>query len=148
MQSNPQRTDPYKPPSLIPQTEKEDDQLIKIIAPLFYSMTTLAPTAFRVSMIFSASSLGTDSFIILGTDSTNFLLSTRERPSRLLISLMTLALEAASTVSSFRLKRVFSCAAGAASSSSAAAGAAAAPPPGPAATAKPPTGRSGIFRRD
>jgi hypothetical protein len=74
------------------------------------------------------------------------LLSTRERPSRPLISLMTLALEAASTVSSFRLKRVFSCAAGAASSSSAAAGAAA--PPGAAATAKPPTGRSGIFRRD
>lgn len=34
MQSNPQRTDPYKPPSLIQQTEKEDDRLIKIIAPL------------------------------------------------------------------------------------------------------------------
>jgi midasin len=92
-----------------------------------------------VAIIFSASSLGTFSFMSLGALSTNFLLSTRLRPSRLLTSLMTLALDAASKPWSLRLKRVFSAAAGAASSgSSTAAGAA-------GAAAKPPTGRSGML---
>lgn len=97
-----------------------------------------------MAMIFSASSFGTDSFICLGAASTNFLLSTKLRPSRFLISLIILGFAPASNFSSFRVKRVFSAAAGAASSaSSAAAGAAAA-----GAAAKPPTGRSGMLRRD
>lgn len=110
-------------------------------------METVAPRSFMVAMIFSASSFGTDSFIILGALSTNFLESTRLRPSRFLTSLMILALAAGSNFSSLRLKSVFSAAAGAASSgSSAAAAAGAAPPAGPAE--KPPTGRSGMLSRD
>jgi hypothetical protein len=105
----------------------------------FYSITTVAPISFIVLMIFSASSLGTFSFIILGALSTNFLLSTKLRPSRLLTSLMTLALDAASMPCSFRVKRCFSAAAGATSSASSATGAAA------GAAAKPPTGRSGML---
>jgi midasin len=110
-------------------------------------MSTTAPSAFIVSMIFSASSLGTDSFITLGALSTNFLESTRLRPSSCLISLMTLGLAAASNSFSFRVKSVFSAAAGAASSASST-GAAAPGAPAAAAAAKPPTGRSGMLRRD
>jgi len=108
-------------------------------------MVTVAPSSFIVAIIFSASSFGTDSFIILGALSTNFLLSTKLRPSRFLTSLMTLALAAASNFSSLRLNSVFSAAAGAASSASSAAAAAGA---AAGAAAKPPTGRSGMFRRD
>jgi hypothetical protein len=110
-----------------------------------YSIMAVAPSALSVSTIFSASSLGTPSFIILGALSTNFLLSTNESPSMLLISLITLGFDPASNFSSLRLKSVFSAAAGAASSSSAAGAAAAGPAP-PAAT-KPPMGMSGMFRR-
>jgi len=98
-----------------------------------------------VSMIFSASSLGTDSFMTLGALSTNFLESTRLKPSRALISLMTLGLAAASNSLSLRVKSVFSAAAGAASSASSTT-VEGAPAAGPAA--KPPTGRSGMLRRD
>jgi midasin len=55
---------------------------------------------------------------------------------------MIFGLAAASKDSSFRLKSVFSWAAGAASSSTGAAAGAAGP------AAKPPTGRSGMLRRD
>ncbi|KAF1937408.1 midasin [Clathrospora elynae] len=104
---------------------------------------TVAPSAFSVSTIFSASSLGTPSFIILGALSTNFLLSTKLSPSIDLTSLMTFGFAPASNFSSLRLKSVFSWAAGAASSSST--GAAAAGPAAPAAN--PPMGMSGMFRR-
>ena len=107
-------------------------------------MVTTAPSSFMAATIFSASSFGTDSFMTLGALSTNFLDSTRERPRRFLTSLMTLGLAAASNFSSLRVKRVFSAAAGAASSSSTGAAAGA----GPDAAAKPPTGRSGMLRRD
>ncbi|KAK7560788.1 hypothetical protein IWX92DRAFT_28764 [Phyllosticta citricarpa] len=109
-----------------------------------YSMTTTAPRAFIVSMIFSHSSLGTFSFICLGALSTNFFESTKLRPSMLLTSLMTLGFAPASKLCSFRVKSVFSCAAGAASSSSAASAAAGA---AAGAAAKPPTGMSGMFKR-
>jgi midasin len=107
-------------------------------------MVTVAPSSFMVAMIFSASSLGTDSFIIFGALSTNFLESTRLNPSRALISLITLGLAAASNSFSLSVKSVFSAAAGAASSASSAAAAGAAA----GAAAKPPTGRSGMLRRD
>lgn len=106
----------------------------------------MAPSSFIAATIFSASSFGTDSFMTLGALSTNFLESTKLRPSRFLTSLMTLGLAAASNAWSFRVKSVFSAAAGAASSSSTAAAAGAAA--GAAAAAKPPTGRSGMLRRD
>src|SRR4051812_28640944 len=106
-------------------------------------MVTTAPNAFKVAMIFSASSLGTLSFNNLGALSTNFLLSTKLRPNMLLISLITLGLAAASNDSSFRLNIVFSAGAGAASSSSTGAGAAA---PGAAAGAA--NAMSGMFSRD
>lgn len=92
----------------------------------------------------SASSFGTDSFIILGALSTNFFESTKLNPSSALISLMTLGFAPASNDISFTLNRVFSCAAGAASSSTSAGAAAGAA--GPAAN--PPTGRSGMLSRD
>jgi midasin len=111
-------------------------------------MITTAPSAFIVSMIFSASSLGTDSFMTLGALSTNFLESTRLRPSRLLISLMTLGLAPASNSFSLRVKSVFSAAAGAASSASSAAAATEPAAPAAGAAAKPPTGKSGMLRRD
>ena len=107
-----------------------------------YSMTTTAPSSFIVATIFSASSFGTDSFMSLGALSTNFLESTKLRPSKFLTSLMTLGLDPASNDCSLMVKSVFSAAAGAASSSSTGAAAGAA---GPAA--KPPTGRSGMLRR-
>jgi midasin len=78
----------------------------------------------------------------LGALSTNFLESTKLRPSKFLTSLMTLGLDPASNDCSLMVKSVFSAAAGAASSSSTGAAAGAA---GPAA--KPPTGRSGMLRR-
>ncbi len=107
-------------------------------------MVTTAPSSLRAATIFSASSLGTDSFIVLGALSTNFFESTKLRPSMLFTSLMTLGLAAASKDISLRVNSVFSAGAGAASSGSAAAGAAA----GAAAAANPPTGRSGMFSRD
>lgn len=106
-------------------------------------MVTTAPSSFIVAMIFSASSLGTLSFSVLGALSTNFLLSTSESPSRPFTSLIILALAPASKETSLRANRVFSCAAGAGSSASSAAAAGAA-----GAAAKPPTGRSGMLRRD
>ena len=106
--------------------------------PPSYSITTVAPRSFIVAMIFSASSLGTFSLSILGALSTNFLLSTKLRPSMLLTSLMTLALAVGSMPCSFRVKRFFSWA-GAAASSASSTGAAA------GAAAKPPTGRSGML---
>jgi len=112
---------------------------------LVYSSTTVAPSSFIVATIFSASSLGTDSFMTLGALSTNFFESTKLNPSKLLISLMTLGFAAASNAVSFSVKRDFSAAAGGssvASSAAAAAGAAA------AGAAKPPTGRSGMLRRN
>lgn len=108
-----------------------------------HSITTTAPSAFSVATMPSPSSFGTASRIIFGAPSTNFLLSTKLRPSMLLISLITFGFAAASKLCSFRLNSVFSsCFAGASSSS---AGAAAAGADGPAA--KPPTGRSGMLRR-
>ncbi|KAF2423708.1 hypothetical protein EJ08DRAFT_439590 [Tothia fuscella] len=98
-----------------------------------YSITTTAPNPFSVSTIFSASSFGTPSFIILGALSTNFLLSTNDSPNMLFTSLMTFGLDVVSNDCSFRLKRVFSWTTGAGSSSSTGAAAgAAAPAPGPA----------------
>ena len=108
-----------------------------------YSIVTIPPNALMVSIIFSDSSFGTPSFICFGALSTNFLLSTKLNPSRLLISLMILGLAAASKDLSVSVNKVFSWAAGAGSSSSTTAGAAA----GAAAAAKPPTGKSGMFRR-
>jgi midasin len=108
-----------------------------------YSMTTTAPSALSASTIFCASSLGTPSFISLGALSTNFLLSTRLRLSRFLISLMTFGLDPASNDSSLRLNSVFSCLTGAASSSSSAAAGAAAC----AGAAKAASGASGMFSR-
>lgn len=108
-------------------------------------MVTVAPSPFMVAIIFSASSLGTESFIIFGALSTNFLLSTKLNPNRFLISLMTLGFAPVSNACSFMLNSVFSWAAGAASSASSAAAAAGA---AAGAAAKPPTGRSGMFRRD
>ncbi|KAM3068055.1 hypothetical protein ACMFMG_012214 [Clarireedia jacksonii] len=107
-----------------------------------YSIVTTAPSSFKVAMIFSASSFGTPSFIIFGALSTNFLLSTKLKPSMLLISLMILGFAAASNEASLRLKRDFSCCTGAASSSSTGAAAGAGP------AANPPMGISGIFSRD
>lgn len=111
--------------------------------PLSQSMVTTAPRPFIVSMIFSDSSFGTPSFICFGALSTNFLLSTKLNPNMPLISLITLGFDAASNDLSVRVKRVFSCAAGAASSSSTGAAGA-----GAAAAEKPPMGMSGILRRD
>src|SRR3569833_1080802 len=109
-----------------------------------YSNTTVAPSSIMVAMIFSASSFGTASFMSFGALSTNFFESTKLRPSKLLISLMTLGLEPASKAVSLRLNTVFSADAGAASSSaSTAAGAA-----GAAAAANPPMGMSVLFSRD
>jgi hypothetical protein len=112
-----------------------------IIHEFLYSIVTFPPRAFNVSMIFSASSFGTASFIIFGALSTNFLLSTKLKPNMLLISLMIFGFDVASKDSSFRLKSVFSCCAGAASSSSTGAAGAA------GAVANPPMGMSGIFNR-
>ncbi|KAI7596182.1 hypothetical protein KC316_g22 [Hortaea werneckii] len=112
---------------------------------LVYSILTTPPRPFKVSTIFSASSLGTPSFITLGADSTNFLLSTKLSPSMFLISLMIFGLAAVSNESNFSVKSVFSSCLGAASSGSSAGAAAAWA--GPAA-ANPPTGMSGILSRD
>ena len=109
------------------------------------SIVTTAPNAFIDSIIFSDSSFGTPSFICFGAPSTNFLLSTKLKPSILLISLITFGFAAASNDLSVRVKSVFSWAAGAATSSSTGA-AAAAGAAGPAA--KLPMGISGILRRD
>lgn len=111
-----------------------------------YSMVTTAPRSLRVATIFSASSLGTDSFIVLGALSTNFFESTKLKPSNPLTSLIILGLAEASKDMSLSVNRVFSAAAGAASSCSAAAGAATGA--AAAAAANPPTGRSGMFSRD
>lgn len=125
--------------SLVPFLDSSRD-----VAATIYSIWTTAPSSFKVAMIFSASSFGTESFMTLGALSTNFFESTKLKPSKFLISLMTFGFAAVSNDISFKLKRVFSCAAGAASSSgSAAAGAAAA-----GAAANPPTGRSGMLSRD
>lgn len=105
------------------------------------SIVTTPPNPFIVSTIFSDSSLGTPSFICFGALSTNFLLSTKLRPSRLLISLMILGLAVASKDLSVSVNSVFSCTAGAASSSSTGAGAA-------GAAKAPPMGMSGMLRRD
>lgn len=111
-------------------------------APRFHSIVTTAPSPFRVSIIFSDSSLGTPSFICLGALSTNFLLSTKLKPSKPLISLIILGFAAASNDLSVRVKSVFSCATGPACSSSTGAG-------GTGAAAKaPPMGISGILSRD
>ena len=107
-------------------------------------MVTTAQSSLRVAIIFSASSLGTDSFMVLGALSTNFLESTKLKPSKLFTSLMTFGLAVVSNDISLSVNSVFSAGAGAASSASAAAGAAA----GAAAAANPPTGRSGMFSRD
>lgn len=111
----------------------------------YYSITTTAPNVFNVSIIFSASSFGTPSFIIFGALSTNFLESTNDNPNMLLISLITFGLLVVSKDCSLRLKRVFSWAAGAGSSSSI--GAAAGGPAAEPAAIKPPIGISGRLRR-
>ena len=112
-------------------------------------MVAVPPSSFNVAMIFSASSLGTDSFMTFGALSTNFLESTKLNPSMFLTSLIIFGFDPASNAVSFTVKSDFSAAAGAASSSASAA-AAACPPAGPAAgaAAKAPTGRSGMFSRD
>ena len=129
-------THPYKYSVTPPQCQQNQTHI--------YSITTTAPRPFSVSTIFSPSSFGTPSFIVFGALSTNFLLSTKLNPSIDLISLMIFGFAAASNDCSFRLKSVFSCAAGAASSSSASAAAGAAA--GPAEN--PPIGMSGMLRRD
>lgn len=73
-----------------------------------HSIVTVAPSSFIVATIFSASSFGTDSFIILGALSTNFLLSTKLSPNKPLTSLITFAFAAVSNACSLMLNRVFS----------------------------------------
>ena len=79
-----------------------------------YSTVTFAPKASMVDLIFSASSFTAPSLIILGALSTNFLASTKFKPSNAFISLIILAFDAASKLSSLTLNSVFN--AGASSS--------------------------------
>ncbi|EEQ41685.1 hypothetical protein CLUG_05813 [Clavispora lusitaniae ATCC 42720] len=95
-----------------------------------YSKETLAPKPSKVALILSASSLATFSFNTLGAASTNFLDSTKDKPNKLLTSLMILGLALASKDSNLMEKIVFSSTTSCTSSSTGAAGAAG---PAPAA---------------
>src|ERR1700733_12401679 len=109
-------------------------------------MATTPPKALIAATIFSPSSLLTPSLSTLGALSTNFLLSTKLRPSIDFTSLMILGFEAASKDWSLSVKRDFSAAGGGASASAAAEAAGAAEEEAAAAGAA--KEMSGMLRRD
>lgn len=95
---------------------------------MVYSKTTLAPKPSKVDLIFSASSLATLSFNTLGAASTNFLDSTKDKPNKLLTSLIIFGLALASKDSNLTAKMVCSSTTSLTSSSAGAAAAGAAAP--------------------